>query len=189
MRRSPEVLALSSKMETPAGRRAACLALSVAPSVALFLDLAGLSPYAMKVTAIGIVFQAVLIAVTFWVGGRSLLRAIDESLRHHHQQRRETATALTGATAATAATGGTGWTGETVGGEEENEEKSGNTAGIGSLTTGSDDQPLQAAKKKIVRMIAFALQTVVVVMSMLLVTICTDYGVAAPLPFFMVPSE
>lgn len=179
MRRSPEVLALSSQMEKPAGRRAAFWAVSIAPSLGTVFTLAGLNQYAMKAVAVGIIFQAVAIGATFWVGGRSLVGAINESLRQHQQQRRETVTVLTAATAVT---------GTTRGGADENDQDGGDVSGD-NFVPGAGDQPLLAAKKKIKRMTIFALQNVVVVMSMLLVTVFTDYGVAAPLLLYMTPSE
>lgn len=174
------MLALSSWMEKPAGRRTVCWAMWIAPGVGMILDLAGHSHYAMKTIAVGIIFLAVIIGATFWVGGRSLIGAINESLRQYQQQQQETATALTAAT--TAATGATG------GDRDENEQEEVDVAG-GGLVPGEGDQPLLAAKKKIKRMMIFVVQNVVTVMTMLLLTVFTDYGVAAPLLLFMVPGE
>lgn len=159
--------------------------MSVPAGVGLILNVAGFGQYAAKAVAVGILFLAVIIGSTFCVGGRSLVKAINESLRQHHQrQLQETATALTAGTAATGATGENG---------DENEQQDGGDRADGrrsGLTApGAGDQPLLAARTKIKRMMIFALQTVVMVMSMLLVTIFTGYGVAAPLPLFLVPSE
>lgn len=192
MRRSPDVLAISSRMEKPAGRWAACSALSIAPAVGLVLDFADLRNAGMRAVAVGILFQAMIIGATFTIGGRSLVSAIDDSLQQHQQQRRETATALTAATATTAATGG-----GTEGGDGgANKGEQGDEGGYGAdgdcdggLVSDAGDQPLVAARKKVKRMMVFALQNVAMVMTLLLVTVFTGYGVAAPLPFFMVPSE
>ena len=182
MRRSPEVLGICSRMEKPSGRRAAFGAMSIAPAVGLIFDIAGLTHYAMRAVAAGILCMAVIISVSFWVGGRSLVNAINDSLRQHYQQRQETATVLT---AATAATGGTGDDAD----ENEQDGGRGGIAAVGGLVPSAGDEALLAAKRKTKRMMIFVVQNVVMVVCMLLITICTGYAVAAPLPIFLVPSE
>lgn len=181
------MLAIASRMEKPAGRRAACTAMWIAPAVGLILDLADLSHYGMRAVAVGILFLATVIGTTFTIGGISLVNAINESLRQHEQQRQETATALKAATAVAATTRGD---------EDEDEQAdgadraAGGGGGGGDLTLpGASDRPLLAARQKVVRMMVFAIQSVVMVMVLLLVAIFTGYGVAAPLPLYLVPSE
>eukprot|EP00752_Nemacystus_decipiens_P004321 g3946.t1 len=188
LRRSPEVLAMFSRMEKPAWRRAVWAAMWIAPAAALVLELAGLNHYAMKAISVGIIFLAAIISASFWFGGRSLVSAIDDSLREHHQQRQETATALKAATPGTAGGGD--------GDEDEQPEQDAAVDGAaaaaavgGGLVPSASDQALLAARRKIKRLMIFVVQNVVMVVAMLLVTVCTGYAVAAPLPFFFVPSE
>eukprot|EP00903_Cladosiphon_okamuranus_P014086 g13093.t1 len=186
MRRSPEVLAISLWMEKPFGSRVTCSMMWIAPLVALIFDLAGLTHHGMRAMAVGILFLAVAIGITFVIGGSSLVNAINESLRQQEQQRQKTATALTVATAVTAGTGRT--RGDRDEDEQENDAPGGGDGGGGSLALpGEGDQSLLAARKKVVRMMVFALQNVVMVIVALLVTIFTGYAVAAPLPIYVVP--
>ncbi len=167
MRQSPEILALCSWLEKPGGRRTSYCALSIPPAIGIVLDAAHRTRLAIRVVAVGVIFQAVVIAGMFYAGGKSLMRAIDESLRQYQEQFQE---------AAAAAGGGGGGTdeGETDGKFDDQQAEGG-------------DEPLRAAKKKVKRMMIFAVQTAAMVFTMLLFAVCSGYGIAAPLLLFILP--
>jgi len=167
MRQSPEILALCSWLEKPTGRRTAYWALSIPPATGIVLDVAQRTRLAIRVVAVGVIFQAVAIAGMFYAGGKSLMRAIDESLRQYQEQLHP---------AAAVAAGGGG--GRTAGGEVDVNDQQHAEGG---------DESLRAAKKKVKRMMIFAVQTAAMVFVMLLFAVCTEYGVAAPLLLFILP--
>jgi len=91
MRKSPEVLRICQWLETPAGHRVAYGLVSISPVCTIVLDLVNHPETAMEVLAAGIIALCGLCMPTmFWVCGRSLIRAIDESVRQQQQNRQET---------------------------------------------------------------------------------------------------
>ncbi|CAM9616911.1 unnamed protein product, partial [Ectocarpus sp. 8 AP-2014] len=81
MRESPEIFALSTWLERPRGHIAAGCTMSIGPSIATIFALANNTELAARFVALGGVFVSNLILVVFWVCGRSLMRAIDNSLQ------------------------------------------------------------------------------------------------------------
>ena len=164
MRQSPEILELCSWLEKPAGRRTSCSALSTPPAVGMALLAAHRTRLAIRVMAAGVVCQAVLIATMFFAGGKSLTRAINESLRQHQERHPYVARGNV-----------------TDEGEEEVRFDGGE-----HMVRGGDES-LREAKTKIQRMMVFAVQTAVQVFLMLLFAVSSGYGVAAPLLLFILP--
>jgi len=81
MRESPAVLQISRWLESQAGHRKAYGLVSMSPVCALTLDLTNHPEMAIRVIAVGIVILVSVIAVVFWVCGRSLMRGIHVSIR------------------------------------------------------------------------------------------------------------
>ncbi|CAM9667119.1 unnamed protein product [Ectocarpus fasciculatus] len=81
MSECPEVVALSTWLERPRGYIMACCTLCIGPIVATGVALANYSESAVRMVALGGVLVGVLIPAVFWVCGRSLIRAINNSLQ------------------------------------------------------------------------------------------------------------
>lgn len=195
MRQCPELLIASSCLETPAGRYVSCGAISIAPSAGLVLVVGGHNDLAIKTISMGIVFQAAVIAGSFWKGGKSLIAAIDASLRQHKRQQQMVRTIMTTMTTTkTTATGegnGTerGGSAKDVVAPQQAGDSSNNNSynDSGSRTYGGEDESLLGARRKVKRMTFFAVQLAAGVFSMLLFSVYTVYGTAAPLPLMVVP--
>ena len=78
--RTTEMLALSSWLETPVGHYAVCSAVSFVPAAAIIIAAVDCPETAMRVTAVGILLLSPIIAGSFWVCVKSLVRVIDESI-------------------------------------------------------------------------------------------------------------
>lgn len=78
--KSPEMLALSSWLETPTGHYAACSIMSIVFCGAIILAAVDLPETAIRTTAAGGLIVSLIVTVSLWVCGRSLIRVIDESL-------------------------------------------------------------------------------------------------------------
>ncbi|CAN0110918.1 unnamed protein product [Pylaiella littoralis] len=174
MQQYPEMLKTSSWLQTPIGRYVVCGAISAAPGVGLALIIAGRNDLAIKVMSVGVVLQAVIVAGSFWKGGRSLVKAIDVSLQQHLLQQQMVMTMMS--------------TLETTIIEQED-----TTARVGTVEEdvmmqgGGEDESLLGAKRRVNRMVTFALELTAGESSVLLFSVCTTYGTAAPLPLFVAP--
>lgn len=78
--KSPEMLGLSSWLETPTGHYAACRIMSIVFCGAIILAVADLSETAIRTTAAGGIFVSSIITVSLLVCGKSLMHVIDESI-------------------------------------------------------------------------------------------------------------
>ena len=80
MNRTPQMLELSSWLETPTGHYASYSAVSIIPAAAAILAVVDRPEAAMKMTAVAILFVGSSVAGVFWICGKSLTRVINESI-------------------------------------------------------------------------------------------------------------
>lgn len=187
MQQYPEMLKTSSWLQTPIGRYVVCGAISAAPGVGLALIIAGRNDLAIKVISVGVVLQAVIVAGSFWKGGRSLVKAIDVSLQQHLLQQQMVMTMMS--TLETTIIGQEDTTAR-VGTVEEDVMMQGggdDNHYFSSCAPGGEDESLLGAKRRVNRMVTFALELTAGESSVLLFSVCTTYGTAAPLPLFVAP--
>ncbi|CAM9948494.1 unnamed protein product [Hapterophycus canaliculatus] len=167
MRKSPEVLAICTWLETPIGHRVAHTAVSMVPVSALALTASGRhSLLAMKLISGGIITLCILMIIGFTTCGRSLMGAIDGSLLLQKQQTetREMAQRMRVAGA----------------------RKDSNAV---QLEKGqrSGDPSLLKTKRKVQMVVIIADALCFKVAVILVFAICTKYGGEAPLLMFLVP--
>ena len=86
MQKSTRVLAISQWLEKPTGLRVALSVVSIVPVVAAVFDIAGRTVTGVKLASLGHIFQGTLVLVVFWICGKSLTRAIDESLEQQEKR-------------------------------------------------------------------------------------------------------
>lgn len=168
MRKSPEILAVCTWLETPLGHRLACTAVSMAPVSALALTSSGSdSVMAIKFISGGIVALCFVMSAGFTVCGRSLLRAIDESLLLQQQQEesRERGQRMS-----------------VSGGREHS-----NTAQSEKRYCNGGDPFLRKARRKVKIVVVVANFLCVNVAVILAFAVCTNYGSEAPLLVFVIP--
>ncbi|CAN0037175.1 unnamed protein product [Ectocarpus sp. 12 AP-2014] len=184
MQRSPEVLRIRYFLESSRGQAATYGLVSIAPTVAVALGAWGHQITAIKVVSAGILVLSGAMIASFMVCGRSLMHAIDESIRQkqEHQAQRQEVPRRKVLHKKT--------TGEVVLEEEEDEgAQPGETRSIriSINNTPVADFALLAARTKVKRVMLFAFSTVVQVDGLLLFAICSKYGTAAPLLLFASP--
>lgn len=81
-----QALAISQWLEKPTGLRVALSVISIVPVVAVVLDIVGLTVMGVKLASVGNIFFGWMLLVVFWICGKSLMRAIDESLEHQKER-------------------------------------------------------------------------------------------------------
>lgn len=148
-----------------------------------------------------------VIGGSFWKGGKSLEGSIDASLRQHKRQQQVVMTMMTTMTATTTkttatregngmeqgvggVTGVTGVVAQQQAGDDNHSnsyDNSNNSMISSSAYGGGEDEPLLAAKRKVKRMTFFAVQLSAGVFTMMLFSVYTAYGTAAPLPLMVAP--
>lgn len=144
MQNGTRALEISQWLETPSGLGVAVVVFLTVPVVAVILDIADRPVTGVKLASLGHIVQGMIMLAVFWISGKSLARAIDESLEQQKKRAR-------------------------------------------SDDRAKNEKDLLAAKKKIVNMLSFVAQQVVMISAVNSFAVFSPYGTAAPLLLFGLP--
>ena len=164
LQRSPEVLRFSLWLESSVGHYAAYTFVSIPPVGSVVLAIAGRAEAAVGVITLQVLVLAPCLSASFLVLGKSLLKGIDDSLQQQQQRQQQL---------------------QAMGVTPEHGKKPSTASSPGRRSSG--DLMLLAARKKVKRVVMFAVALPTQTACMLLFAAVTRFGTEAPLLLFFFP--
>lgn len=165
LRRSPEVLAISTWLESPVGHYVTYTLVSIAPACAVVSDLVNNMETGLRWIAVGVIVLCSSMTIIFLVCGKSLLHAINESVRKQEERMLLDRDASIVDETTTAGMSG---------------------ASKRSRSSARRDA-LLVARRKVKMVVFFAVTTLAKVVGILMVGLLSKYGMASPLILFLAP--
>ena len=162
LQRSPAVMRTSLWLESLVGHCVSYALMSIPPVGAFVLAIAGRTEAAVMVITFQVFVCAPCLSLAFLVLGKSLLSGIDESLERQQQRKQQL---------------------QSAGVAQEN----GKAHGTSLQDRSSGDPILLAARKKVKRVVMFAVSLPIQTSLILLFATVSRYGTETPLLFFFFP--